>query len=132
MNSSAIDYLSLGIIKKDQVFVLFSCPEWQTFYLESQCFEFDPLVKSALLNVDVPIGWHSIVISRKKASFIMDTRKELTGCQEGFSVVKKIDEDTSALLAFGTRGSFSELVDAYFTYKHQLLELIKTINIKLT
>lgn len=134
MNSSGIDYFSLGIIKGDSAFVVFSCPQWQQFYLESECLEFDPLVRAALANVGIPIDWHSVAVTRKKHSLIMQKRQELTGCAEGFSIVKKISpsadtsDDTFALLAFGSRGSFSELAAAYLKHQDRLLKLVEMIH----
>ncbi len=139
MGALGIDYFSLGIIKKDKVFVAFSCPQWQKFYLESECFEFDPLVKTALLNIDIPIDWQSVTINRKKHSLIMQKRQELTGCKEGFSLAKTIlakkigndkkgDKSAVAILAFGTRGSFSELADTYLKHQEQMLRLVETIH----
>jgi hypothetical protein len=125
IKSTGIDYFSLGIIKKNQVIAVFSSYQWQRFYLESQCFEFDPLVKSAQSNSNVPIDWHSVPINRKKDSFIMRTRKELTGCQEGFSLVKKIDEESSTILAFGSHKSFPGLVHDYLKYQTQVSDLIE-------
>lgn len=56
----------------------------------------------------------------------METRKELTGCPEGFSLVQKINDDSSAILAFGTCASFSGLVENYSRYKEEVSTLIKT------
>jgi hypothetical protein len=70
----------------------------------------------------------------------MQSRKQITGCTEGLSIVKKIGDDegnssgddTIAILAFGTKGTFSDLVDAYFKHKNQLLKLAETIAKDLT
>ena len=48
----------------------------------------------ALAKVNRPIDWNSVSIIQKKHSVIMDTRQKLTGCQEGFTVVKEIDQDS--------------------------------------
>jgi hypothetical protein len=130
ISSSGIDYFSIGLIKKDTVSVLFSCAAWQTFYLESQCFDFDPLVQMALAKVNRPIDWNSVSIIQKKHSVIMDTRQKLTGCQEGFTVVKEIDNGTSALLAFGTRGAFFDVVASYLLHEAQIMKLVESLNTK--
>ena len=54
----------------------------------------------------------------------MQTRKELTRCTEGFSLVQKLDDETSAILAFGTRSPFLGLVEDYFRYREDVSALI--------
>lgn len=134
MRSSGFDYISVGILKKESVLAMFSCPLWQQFYLEKECLDLEPLVTVALLNIDTPIDWHSLPIIEKEHSFIMQSRKQITGCDEGLSIVKKIgaEDDTVAILAFGTKGTFSNLVDGYFKHKNQLLKLVETIAKDLT
>jgi hypothetical protein len=77
-------------------------------------------------NYDIPIDWRSVPMNQKKGSFIMRTRKELTGCQEGFSLVKTIDEECSAILAFGSHKSFTGLVDDYLMYQDHVSDLIES------
>ena len=125
IQTSTIDYFSLGVIKKNQVFAVFSSTRWQDFYLESQCFEFDPIVKSAHSNNDIPVDWHSLSMHRKKDCFIMQSRKSLTGCQEGFSLVTKIDQDSSAILAFGAEKDYSGLLRDYIKYQPYVSSLIE-------
>ena len=125
VKSSNINYFSLGIIIKDQIFAVFSSSRWQQFYLESQCFEFDPIIKSAYSNYDIPIDWRSLSLHQKKDSYIMQSRKEITGCQEGFSLVTKIDQESSAILAFGAEKDFSGLLCDYIKYQPYVLNLIK-------
>ena len=54
----------------------------------------------------------------------MNTRKELTGCQDGFSLIKKVDEESSAILAFGSHKSFAGLVSDYLKYQVEVADLI--------
>jgi hypothetical protein len=125
---AGINYFSLGIIKGDQIFSVFSCPQWQKFYIENQCFEFDPVVRAAYLNHDLPVDWSSVTVSKKKEAFIMQARRELTGCQEGFSILKKINNKDHAIIAFGAEKSFSTLLEVYATYQSQISTLIDVLN----
>ena len=125
---AGINYFSLGIIKGDQIFAVFSSLEWQKFYIENQCFEFDPVVRAAYLNHDLPVDWRSVTVNQKKEAFIMQARRDLTGCQEGFSMLKKINNKGNAIIAFGAEKSFSTLLDVYATYQSQVLALIDVLN----
>jgi hypothetical protein len=126
IDSSTIDYFSVGVIGKKGIAAAISCDKWQEFYFESQCFQFDPIVQCASVHTDILLDWHSIPLNTKKNSFIMQARKELTKCPEGFSVVQKFDEETSAILAFGTRSPFLGLVEDYFRYKDDITNLISS------
>lgn len=124
---SGVEYFSLGIIKGNQIYAIFSSPTWQKFYLENQCFDYDPVIKTAYVNYDMPVDWRSVTVLLKKEAFIMEARGELTGCQEGFSMLKKIDEETSAILAFGGIKDFSTVMDAYATYESEVTRLIDVL-----
>lgn len=124
IESTHIHYFSLGIISKRGIAAAISSNKWQDFYLESQCFHFDPIVKCASVN-DVLLDWRSIPLNTKKDSFIMETRKELTECSQGFSFIQKTTSEESAILAFGTRTSFSGLLEDYLSYKEEVLSLME-------
>jgi hypothetical protein len=57
----------------------------------------------------------------------MKARSELTCCQEGFSMMKQIDEETSAILAFGGIKDFSTVMEAYATYQSEVTRLIDVL-----
>ena len=84
----------------------------------------------ALAKVNRPIDWNSVSIIQKKHSVIMDTRQKLTGCQDGFTLVKEIGQDTSALLAFGTRGAFFDVVASCLLHEAQIMKLVESLNTK--
>jgi hypothetical protein len=121
---STINYFSLGIMGPKGIAASISSHQWQEFYVESQCFHFDPIVQCASAQSEILIDWHSVPINANKDSFIMQTRKELTRCTEGFSLVQKLDDETSAILAFGTRSPFLGLVEDYFRYREDVSALI--------
>jgi hypothetical protein len=52
----------LGIVKGDQIFAIFSSPTWQKFYLENQCFDFDPVVRAAYAQNGLPLDWASVSV----------------------------------------------------------------------
>lgn len=121
---STINYFSVGIMGPKGIAAAISSHQWQEFYVESQCFHFDPIVQCASTNNEVLIDWHSVPLNTHKDFFIMQTRKELTRCTEGFSLVQKLDDDTSVILAFGTRSPFLGLVEDYFRHKEDVSALI--------
>ena len=128
IKSSGVEYFSLGIVKGDQIFAIFSSPTWQKFYLENQCFDYDPVIKTAYVNYDMPVDWRSVTVLLKKEAFIMEARSELTGCQEGFSMIQKIDRETSAILAFGGTKDFSTVMNAYATYQSEVTRLAELLS----
>jgi hypothetical protein len=125
---SGVEYFSLGIIKGNQIFAIFSSPTWQKFYLENQCFDYDPVIKTAYVNYDMPVDWRSVTVLLKKEAFIMEARSELTGCQEGFSMIQKINRETSAILAFGGTKDFSTVMNAYATYQSEVTRLAELLS----
>ena len=58
----------------------------------------------------------------------MEARSELTGCQEGFSMIQKIDRETSAILAFGGTKDFSTVMEAYATYQSEVTRLAELLS----
>ena len=118
----------MGIVKGDQIFAIFSSPTWQKFYLENQCFDYDPVIKTAYVNYGMPVDWRSVTVLLKKEAFIMEARSDLTGCQEGFSMMKQIDEETSAILAFGGIKDFSTVMEAYATYQSEVIRLAELLS----
>ena len=112
----------------DLIFAIFSSPTWQKFYLENQCFDYDPVIKTAYVNYDMPVDWRSVTVLLKKEAFIMEARSELTGCQEGFSMIQKIDRETSAILAFGGTKDFSTVMNAYATYQSEVTRLAELLS----
>lgn len=124
---SGVEYFSLGLVKENKIFAIFSSPTWQKFYLENQCFDFDPVVRAAYAHNGLPVDWSSVTVLFKKEAFVMQARSELTGYQEGFSLMKQIDEKTSAILAFGAEKNFSNVMEAYLKYHSEVTRLIDVL-----
>jgi hypothetical protein len=124
---SEIDYFSLSIVKKNKVLSVISLNEWQNFYVDRQCFDFDPLVNCALATVKTPIDWKSVNINKKKSAFIMRSRMEITGCNEGVTMSQTVGDDTHMIFSLATYGSFNAVLNGYLKHQTKILNLAEQI-----
>ena len=96
--------------------------------MDRQCFDFDPLAGCAFAAIRTPIDWRSVNITKKKGSFIMKSRMDITGCNEGVSMAQVVG-DTHMLFALAAKDSFENILNGYLKYQDKINSLVHVMQV---
>lgn len=116
---NTFDYISLGSCSHSLASIQFiNDNKWTKFCVDTQCSSFDPLIKTAINNYGTIVDWGSVTQIKKKEHYIMKMRFNISECNEGLCISRRINSRNFFILELGTKGSFASFHENYIYSKN--------------